>query len=231
MLQGEERNLRRLIQLLDEFSMASGLHINWDKSVAYWFSPNPAPPWLATFAFPWAQDGALSKLLGTAFGLNLAIQDVDSFLYDKVTKKLRYWVTTKLSLAGRAVIVNSVLMSTLWFFVSIWGGSREVIRKIKGHLRNFLWCRADHRCRMRVRWQDCCAHKNAGGLGLIDAEDALVALASKWVLKSLAPGSSSIQILLRYRIAKFRPAAKGTWPAASQWTMAHKFSATRGSRC
>jgi hypothetical protein len=61
----------------------------------------------------------LSKLLGTPFGLNLAIMDMDTFLEEKITKKLKYWINIHLSLAGRAIIVNTVLLSTLWFFISI----------------------------------------------------------------------------------------------------------------
>lgn len=41
----------------------------------------------------------LSKLLGTPFELNLNTQGIDEFLYGKITKKLEYWITMKLSLA------------------------------------------------------------------------------------------------------------------------------------
>ena len=34
----------------------------------------------------------------------------------KLPKKLDYWSTRKLSLAGRTVVCNQVLLSTLWFF-------------------------------------------------------------------------------------------------------------------
>lgn len=38
----------------------------------------------------WSEEGQLSKLLGTPFGLNLNTPDVDQFLYTKITKKLDY---------------------------------------------------------------------------------------------------------------------------------------------
>lgn len=37
-----------------------------------------------------AEEGDLSKLLGTPFGLNLNVRDVDQFLYHKISKKLVY---------------------------------------------------------------------------------------------------------------------------------------------
>jgi hypothetical protein len=61
--------------------------------------------------------GHLSKLLGLSFGIDITTNDVDQFLMDKIVKKSHYWTTLKLSLASRAVVVNMVLPSTLWFFV------------------------------------------------------------------------------------------------------------------
>jgi hypothetical protein len=40
------------------------------------------------------------KLLGTPFGLNLEVLDIDNFLYNKVSKKLTFWCNSKLSLVG-----------------------------------------------------------------------------------------------------------------------------------
>lgn len=54
--------------------------------------------WLLGYNWQWAEEGDLSKLLGTPFGLNLKTRDVDQFLYAKISKKLDYWNTMKLSL-------------------------------------------------------------------------------------------------------------------------------------
>ena len=35
----------------------------------------------------WAEEGDLSKLLGTSFGLNLNTPDIDQFFYSKISKK------------------------------------------------------------------------------------------------------------------------------------------------
>lgn len=137
-IQGTEANMQRLLDLLELFHLASRLLLNLAKSVAYWFSTRPPPPWLQNFACQWVEPQQLSKLLGTPFGLDLATVDVDEFLLNKIQKKISFWVTTQLSLAGRVVIINSVLLSTLWFFIVIWGGPLEIIKKIKAIFRNFL---------------------------------------------------------------------------------------------
>jgi hypothetical protein len=65
----------------------------------------------------------LAKLLGAPFGLELIIEDVDTFLFEKIKTKLDYWISIHLSLASGVVISNSVLLSTLYSFISFfWGG-------------------------------------------------------------------------------------------------------------
>ena len=44
----------------------------------------------------------------------------------------------KLSLAGRAVICNQVLLSTLWFYHSV-GSSNKILSKFRGIIYNYLW--------------------------------------------------------------------------------------------
>ena len=127
------------------------MEINWEKSCAYWFDKfTHKPEWLNGYNWQWAEEGDLSKLLGTPFGLNLKIQDVGKFLYRKISKKLDYWSTMKLSLAGVAVICNQVLFSTLWFFITVWGGSNKIINEIRGAIRNYLWLGREQLTRTRV---------------------------------------------------------------------------------
>ena len=130
----------------------------------------------------------MSKLLGTPFGLNLNTHDVDRFLYNKISKKLDYWSTMKLSLAGRVVICNRVLLSTLWFFITIWGGSNKILRSIRGAIRNYLWYGKKQLIRTRVSWKVCYMKKKVGGLGLVDPEVAKISLMCKWIVKAMEPG-------------------------------------------
>lgn len=146
-IRGAEEYLRHTILLLKQFGSASGLLINWQKSVGYWFSALPRPAWLDNFDLTWAPPGSLSKLLGAPFGITLETTDVDRFLKDKISKKLRYWSSQRLSLAGSVTVVNAVLFSTLYYFIAIWSSSLQVIRSIRVSLRNFLWSGSEHSTR------------------------------------------------------------------------------------
>jgi hypothetical protein len=107
------------------------------------------------------------------------VAEVDEFLYKKIQKKLQYWSSLFLSLAARAINVNSILLSTTWFFIHIWGGSDKVIRRIRGFIRDYLWSDTVERSQARVRWNDCYTTRLNGGLGIIDPDEALIALTSK----------------------------------------------------
>lgn len=131
----------------------------------------------------------------------------------KIKKKLNYWTSIHLFLAGRRTIANSVLLSSLWFFICIWGGSLQVIRQICGMILDFLWSGTSNRSRARVSWTDCCAPRLVGGLNLVDSEEALHALAMKWILKAMLSGVSNLQLLLCFRLLQMRPQAHGRWPA------------------
>ena len=97
----------KLVHILKVFSVASRIEINWEKSCAYWFNKfTHKLEWMNGYNWQWAEEGDLSKLLGTPFRLNLNTKDVDNFLYQKIAKELNYWSTMKLSFARKAVICN-----------------------------------------------------------------------------------------------------------------------------
>jgi hypothetical protein len=71
----------------------------------------------------------ISKLLGTPFKLDFKYAHVDEFLLEKVEWKLRYWSSTKLSFAKRKVVMNIILLLSLWYFVNVGEGlSKELMR-------------------------------------------------------------------------------------------------------
>ena len=109
------------------------------ETCSYWCATTEKPDWMQNLGWQWAQDGELAKLLGTPFGLHLETCDIDLFLFQKVRKKLIYWSSKFLSLLARAIIVNMVLLSSLRYFISIWAGSKQVIRRIQADVQNYLW--------------------------------------------------------------------------------------------
>jgi hypothetical protein len=100
------------------------------------------------------------------------LADVDKFLLEKVQHKLNYQASTKLLLVGRKMIVNSILLSSLWYFVSVWGGTKKGILGINHLLNNYFWAGSNHNCRCQIAWDQCCGKKKDWGLNLVDPIEA-----------------------------------------------------------
>ncbi len=111
----------------------------------------------------------------------------------------------KLSLEDKAAIYNQVLISTLWFYIIVWGGSYKILNKIKRDNQNYLWLGEEKFIQTRVSWNECCLKKKYGELGLIDPKMAKTNLLIKWIVKAMEPGDSNFQLILRYSISRYSP--------------------------
>jgi hypothetical protein len=128
------------------------------------------------------------------------------------------------------MIIKQVLLSSLWFFLSIWNGSAKAIVKVKAMLRNYLWSGAEHSTKTRINWFDCCAKKHIGGLDLIDPQEAMISLLCKWVITAYLLGSSNLQVLLRNKLWHTSPAKRSRWPSHAQWGLACNHAPVPGSQ-
>ena len=63
---------------------------------------------------------------------------------DKIRKKLRLWASIKFSLTGRVVVVNHILLATMWHLVACWMLDKACIKNIKEMVRCFLWSGRDN---------------------------------------------------------------------------------------
>ena len=68
-----------------------------------------------------------------------------------------------------------VLLSSLYYFISMWIGSMQVIKKIQVDVRNYMWAGSFASIRSRINWKDCYASKKIGSLVIVDPQNALLA--------------------------------------------------------
>lgn len=124
---GDEEKVRNLIYLFETFCLPPGLVLNWTKSNGYWKCDSTAGrfAWRDHLGIAWAENDSVSKLLGAPFGLSLTTANVDEFLHNRLEKKLTYWSSTKINPTGRGVVANNLLLSSMFFFLSIWGVQRR----------------------------------------------------------------------------------------------------------
>ena len=119
-LAGQEENLSRFQDALELFCDASGAKINWHKSCGFWTGAGDPPAWLPDPLFRWIPPGTSVRYLGCHVGLELAAEQQIAPLLLSIRRKLVFWSTARLSLAGRVVVANQVLLATMWYITSCW---------------------------------------------------------------------------------------------------------------
>ena len=138
-LKGTKSNLQQAEMAIDTFCKASGAKINWSKTVGFWVGKEAPPIWSPDANFHWIPRGASIRYLGCQVGIELAPEQQIAPLLLCIRRKLLSWSSARLSFAGRIVVVNSVLLATMWYILSCWVFSKPCINQIQRLVRNFLW--------------------------------------------------------------------------------------------
>ena len=61
----------------------------------------PALPWLSQFEWKWVTHWEIFHFLGIPFAFQASLLELWNAVLAKITKKLDYWITKPLSLAGK----------------------------------------------------------------------------------------------------------------------------------
>ena len=70
-----------------------------------------------------------------------------------IRQKLIHWSSKKISLAGRIIVANQVLLATAWYNLSCLTISKESIHQIQRLVHNYIWSgKEDHAARAKVVW-------------------------------------------------------------------------------
>ncbi|XP_062104130.1 uncharacterized protein LOC133815290 [Humulus lupulus] len=88
-----------------------------------------------------------------------------SILADKMTARIKAWSTRNLSFAGRAVLINSVLLTIHSYWSQVMILPKKVLNGIEAICRAYLW-RGQHMFQGAglIAWDSVCQSKAAGGI-------------------------------------------------------------------
>lgn len=144
-LHGQEANSSRFQTALEQFyddssakinaSDGFGAKINWHKSCGFWIGGAELPVWTPCTQFPWIPPGRAVRYLGCQIGLDLTPEQKIAPLLS-IRRKLVLWSSARLSLAGRVVVANQVLLATMWCITSCWIFSGSCISQVQRLIRN-----------------------------------------------------------------------------------------------
>ncbi|KAE8678318.1 hypothetical protein F3Y22_tig00111427pilonHSYRG00438 [Hibiscus syriacus] len=118
-------------------------------------------------------------------GLPLGLHRNSNILWDPVVqsfnKRLAGWKYFSLSLAGKLVLIKSVLSSLPIYFLSMFKVPALVYKTLNSIMSNFLWGGGDGNKKIHwVSWSDVCKPKIEGGLGVPNLNVVNRALLEKW---------------------------------------------------
>lgn len=104
-------------------------------------------------------------------------------LIEKLNKKLASWATKFLSIAGRLVLLNSILSALPVHYMTVLALPEWVLAKIDKIRKRFLWKGASEEGKgyHLVNWQTVCQPKTIGGLGILDLKIFNQALLLEWM--------------------------------------------------
>jgi hypothetical protein len=118
-LQGTRENMERTQRVLDIFYKASGKKVNWNKTAAIWASKREKNwEWGQEVGLQWVPKGKEVRYLGIQVGFHLPPEANFSKIVTALKGKLINWSTCRLSLAGRILVANQVLLASMWYMAA-----------------------------------------------------------------------------------------------------------------
>nr|KYP35262.1 Putative ribonuclease H protein At1g65750 family [Cajanus cajan] len=184
LIQGEWRSLETIKAILQNFELVSGLKVNFSKSNL--IGINMPDQWLEQVenllncrraAFPF-------KYLGLPVGDHPTRGAMWQVMVDVVQRRLALWEKKYISLAGRVILLKSVLSALPTYFLSFYKAPMGILSRIESIFKSFLW------------GERVCRSKEEGGLGLCDLCKFNMALLGKWKWRMLTePDSQWVRVL------------------------------------
>ena len=87
--------------------------------------------WGIQDAFTWLLPGQSCRYLDSQVGLNITPAQQFEPVLASIRRKLCHWSQAHLSLAGRALVVNQVLLATAWYVAACWMLHDRVIGQLR----------------------------------------------------------------------------------------------------
>lgn len=127
-----------LLQILNRFSIVSGLTINQAKSKV-WFSSNSTEgsKKILMDLLPVAEAGSDEKYLGCP--ISVEGDKAFDYLIERFEQRLNHWKSNFLPHAGRLVLIKSVIESLLIYAMGTILIPTKIITKLTAITRNFFW--------------------------------------------------------------------------------------------
>lgn len=178
-------------QILQLFSNISGLRCLWEQTAAAFIPKGPplAEFWLLPWT--WEENSNASPLLGFPVAAEFSIELMESHIVDKLEARIDKIKNQHLSLAARVTVANGLILSMLWYMLTLWADSITFLSKTQKRIKSFVWAG-----RPRVDRSTITQSRAKGGLGLLLIVEQYHALAGNLMVWTLGPRDHPLRQIL-----------------------------------
>lgn len=185
---GSVRSLRGVLEVMDHYAQISGLYINVSKSSIFAVGQGASLVTIEAARIGIKVGTLPVRYLGMPLTTKaLTKQDYEP-LIDKVRSRMLSWRNKYLSYAGRLQLIKSVISSIVNFWSQAFILPKACLDEIESMCSAFLWSGTPNQThKAKVAWDDLCAPKEEGGLGIRKLRDSskVFAMSLIWRIFSL----------------------------------------------
>jgi hypothetical protein len=177
---------RNLKLILEAFEQLSGLKINFHINELFCFGK--AQDLAAAYAelFGCGQGQFPVSYLGIPIHYQRLTMDEWKLVEGRLQKLLSSWKGKLVSLVGRMIRINSVVINILLYMISFFLLPKGVLHKLDYFRSRFFWQEDSEKNKYRlVKWSVVCLPKDQCGLDFHDLEVKNSALLCKWLYQLL----------------------------------------------
>jgi hypothetical protein len=176
----DQESLKTVLLVLDIFTKCAGLKMNRDKSEAIWIGSS-SNFLHKPYELNWTNKTI--KSLGIYIGLDRKkmIQENFNLRLKKIESLLKTWGLRKMTIKGKIIIVNTLILPQLLYFCTVMYTPNWVIEQYNSLISQFIWNQKPP----KVKNSTLINTIECGGLKLQELEAKIKSLKLKWISKML----------------------------------------------
>ena len=196
-----DEELSRLTAILQEYSLASGQRINYQKSSIYFGKHIPSERREEIkLKLGMEQEGGDGIYLGLPESFGGSRVSILSFLKERLEQRIGGWQNRFLSPAGKEVLLKAIALALPTYTMSCFLVPKTICKKIMAIMSDYWWKSNTASKGMHWRsWESLCSPKDKGGVGFKDLEAFNTALLGKQLWRIITQPDSLLARIFKSR--------------------------------
>ncbi|WMV37355.1 hypothetical protein MTR67_030740 [Solanum verrucosum] len=216
---GDTISVRLMFDIFQEFSLASGLVANADKSSIYFGGAPTSIQNEILHDLGFSQGYLPFRYLGVPLSTKRVSILQYQPLIDKIMSRIQRWTFRFLSYAGRTQLIKSVLFSIQVIWSQVFVLPKKVVKCIATLCRTFLWTRGvDASRKALIAWEHLCSPKIVGDLNILNIQAWNKAAISK-LLWNLSTKKDRLWVKWIHMYYGKQGTIWGVIPTQASWTV------------